>query len=87
MISDPDHLVNDFELKTLQDKISKTKINLVHYNLEEIFSYGAKVREIIDGHFFDGDPYLAEYKHMVTAWDFYPLALVLGTDLLRKKRK
>lgn len=47
-------------------------------NLEEVFSYGVKVREVMDGHFADGDPYLAEYKNKFMTWDYYPLSVPLG---------
>lgn len=48
-------------------------------NLEEGFSYGVRVREVMDGHFADGDPYLFEYKGQFTTWDYYPLSLLIGS--------
>ncbi len=60
-------------------QIMHTSVNRVQYNTEEIFSYGVKVREVMDGHWFDGDPYLFEYKNYWTTWDYYPLALLVGT--------
>lgn len=48
-------------------------------NFEEAFSYGARVREVMDGHFADGDPYLVEHKGQFTTWDYYPLSLLTGS--------
>ncbi len=48
-------------------------------NFEEAFSYGVRVREVMDGHWADGDPYLYEHKGQFTTWDYYPLSLLAGS--------
>lgn len=58
--------------------IINLRVSTPPLNLEEIFSYGVKVREVMDGHWRDGDPYLAEYKNQFMTWDYYPLSIPLG---------
>ncbi len=46
--------------------------------LDDIAAYGSRVREVIDGHFADGDAYVAEYKNHATAWGNLLIAIMIG---------
>lgn len=50
--------------------------------LDEIGSYGVKIKEIMEGKIKDGDPYLFEYKNYPTIWGNYYMSLLAG-KLLR----
>lgn len=52
--------------------------DMAYFSFEEMFSYGASIRDIVKGHFLGGDPFLWEYKDLPTTWDYYPLALIIG---------
>ncbi|MEK7516097.1 MAG: glycosyltransferase family 2 protein [Patescibacteria group bacterium] len=47
--------------------------------LDEVAAYGGRLREVMDGHFADGDAYLAEYKNRPTMWGSDFMAVMLGT--------
>lgn len=46
--------------------------------LDEVGAYGSRLREVMDGHFRDGDAYLREYKNLPTMWGSDVLAFILG---------
>lgn len=46
--------------------------------LDEVGSYGVKIREIMDGNWRDGDPYIYEYKNRYGIWGNYYLSLFIG---------
>lgn len=46
--------------------------------LDEVAAYGSRLREVMDGHFADGDAYLAEYKNKPTMWGSDVMAIALG---------
>jgi hypothetical protein len=46
--------------------------------LDEVGAYGGRLREVMDGHFADGDAYLAEYKNRPTMWGSDFMAVMLG---------
>lgn len=46
--------------------------------LDEVAAYGSRLREVMDGHFVDGDAYLAEYKNRPTLWGSDVMAVALG---------
>lgn len=46
--------------------------------LDEVAAYGSRLREVMDGHFADGDAYLAEYKNKPTMWGSDVMAVMLG---------
>lgn len=47
--------------------------------LDEVAAYGSRLREVMDGHFSDGDAYLREYKNQPTMWGSDVMAVILGT--------
>ncbi len=55
--------------------------------LDEVAAYGSRLREVMDGHFSDGDPYIREYKNKDTMWGSNFMAILLGSIpyLLRLK--
>lgn len=46
--------------------------------LDEVAAYGSRLREVMDGHFSDGDAYLREYKNQPTMWGSDVMAVMLG---------
>lgn len=56
-------------------------LNLEAPVLDEVGSYGVKIKEVLEGKFDDGDPYLAEYKHQPTIWGNYYTSLAVGVIL------
>ncbi|OGG51462.1 hypothetical protein A2704_04660 [Candidatus Kaiserbacteria bacterium RIFCSPHIGHO2_01_FULL_54_36b] len=49
--------------------------------LDELASYGSRIREVVDGHLSDGDAYLSEYKGRPTMWGNSFLATVIGVPI------
>jgi len=47
-------------------------------NLDEGFAYGTRIREVLDGEWWEGDPYLAEYKKMPNLWETNFAAIFFG---------
>jgi len=46
--------------------------------LDEVAAYGTRVKDVIDGNFKDGDPYLLEYSNKPTIWGSYYMSIPLG---------
>ena len=47
-------------------------------NTDEGFAYTAGLQDVVDGHWFEGDQYLYEYKNMPGLWDTKFMAMALG---------
>lgn len=56
-------------------------LNLEAPILDEVGSYGVKIRDIMDGNWRDGDPYIYEHKNKSSIWGNYYLSLLTGTVL------
>lgn len=57
-------------------------LNLEAPVLDEVGSYGVKIKELLEGKQHDGDPYVAEYKNYPTVWGNYYMAWLVGKILL-----
>lgn len=57
-------------------------LSLAAPNFDEVASYGARIREVMDGHWRDGDAYVAEYKNQTSLWGNHTLGIVLALPLI-----
>ena len=74
----PNALVPEYQRAQGYDLRDYHPLSLNAPTLDELMSYGSRIREVIDGHIRDGDAYIAGYKDRPTMWGNSFLTAAIG---------